>query len=249
MYLAASSNCFPELSFEAALSKLVDLEYTRIEIPIDENSTHLKPSDVAADLERAIAICRQTQRLTPVVYNLHIASEGDDYYRQFSAICCLAKATKVVTLVIPSAKLGTPFNAEVEHLQRLVNIATTEGAVVAIKTQLGRISEDPDTVGVLCDHVKGLGVALDPSHFHYGANAGRSFDQILKYTCHVYLRDTNRENLQVRVGQGDIEYGRLVNMLLQAKYNRALSVDIQPMPGVDQMAELRKMRLLVESLL
>jgi sugar phosphate isomerase/epimerase len=249
VYLAASSNCFPELSFEVALSKLVDLEYTRIEIPIDENSTHLKPSEVTADLERAIAICRQTQRLTPVVYNIHISAEGDDYYRQFSAICSLAKATKVVTLVIPSAELGTPFNAEVEHLQRLVNIATNEGAVVAIKTQIGRISEDPDTVGVLCDHVKGLGVALDPSHFYYGVNAGRSFDQILKYTCHVYLRDTNKENMQVRVGQGDIEYGRLVNMLLQAKYNRALSVDIQPMPEVDQMAELRKMRLLVESLL
>lgn len=249
MYLAASCTCFPNLSLDAALSKLVDLEFTRIEIQIHEKEGRLKPSEVAADPDRAILICRQTRRLTPIAYSVEIDAEEDEYYRQFAAICVLAKATKVVTLVVPSSKLGTPFNAEVERLQQLVDIATNEGVVVAVKTERGRISEDPDTITVLCDHVKGLGIALDPSHFHYGVNAGRSFDQILKYTYHVYLRDTNQENFQVRVGQGDIEYGRLVNMLTQVKYNRALSIDIQPFPEVDQMAEMRKMRLLLDSLL
>ena len=97
--------------------------------------------------------------------------------------------------------------------------------------------------------VKGLGITLDPSHFTYGENAGRSYDQILKYAYHVHLRDTNKEHLQVRVGQGDIEYGRLVTQLAQAKYNRALAVDMRPLPDVDHMAEMRKIRLLLESLL
>lgn len=249
MYVAASTACYPDLPFDQALSKLVDLEYTRVEIQIHETGGHLRPSEVAADLDRAIKQCRQTYRLTPIAYDLQIEADGEDYYRQFAAICSLAKATKVVTLVIPSSELGTPFNAEVERLQQLVDIATVEGAVVAVKTQIGRISEDPDTVVVLCDNVKGLGVTLDPSHFAYATNAGRSFDQILKYTCHVHLRDTSKDELQVRVGQGDVEYGRLVNMLGQVKYNRALSIDIRPMPEVDQMAEMRKMRLLLESLL
>lgn len=249
MYLAASCNCFPDLPFETILAKLVDLEFTRIEIQIHESGGELKPSEVAADPERAVRVCRQTNRLTPITYSVQIEAEEKDYYQQFEAICLLAKATKVVTLVVPSAELGTPFNAEVERLQKLVDIATTEGVVVAVKTQIGKISEDPDTIVVLCDHVKGLGIALDPSHFHYGANAGRSFDRLLKYVYHVYLRDTNAENFQVRVGQGDIEYGRLVNMLTQVKYNRALSIDIQPMPEVDQMAEMRKMRLLLDSML
>ena len=249
MYLAASRNCFPDLPLDAALSKLVDLEYTRVEIPFHESESVLKPSEIVEDPDRAIAICRQTQRLTPVAYNVEITASGNEFYRQFSAICSVAKATKVVTLVLPSAKLGTPFNAEVEHLQQLVDIASTDGTVVTIKTEAGRISEDPDTVKVLCDHIKGLGVALDPSYFHFGDQAGRSFEQIIEYTQHVYLRDTNMDNLQVRVGQGDIEYGRLASLLAQNKYNRALCVDMQPLSDVDQMAELRKMRLLIESLL
>ena len=249
MYVAASCTCFPDLPMDQALAKLVDLEYTRVEIDIHEDGGHLKPSEVVADPERAVAACRQTFRLTPIAYSVEIDGEGEDYYRQFAAICKLAKATKVVTLVVPASPLGTPFNAEVERLQQMVDIATVEGAIVALKTQIGRITEDPDTIVVLCDNVKGLGVTLDPSHFAYGSGAGRSFDRILKYTYHVQLRDTNKENLQVRVGQGDIEYGRLVNVLGQVKYNRALAIDIQPMPEVDQMAEMRKMRLLLESLL
>lgn len=66
MYLAASSKCFPELPFEAALSKLVDLEYSRVEIPFYESGGGIKPSGVVEDAERAIAFCRQTQRLTPL---------------------------------------------------------------------------------------------------------------------------------------------------------------------------------------
>ncbi len=51
------------------------------------------------------------------------------------------------------------------------------------------------------------------------------------------------------MGQGLVEYGRLVTQLAKVHYNRALVVDIAEMEGVDQFAELRKMRLLLESLL
>jgi len=249
VYVAASTASFPDLPLSEALSKLVDLEFTRVEIDLHESSQQLKPSQVLADFEKAVEICRHTLRLTPVAYNVQIEAEGDEYYRQFAAICRLAKATKVVTLVVPAGELGTPFNAEVERLRELVGIATVESVVVAVKTEVGRVTQDPDTVQVLCDNVKGLGITFDPSHFIYGENAGRSYDHILKYTYHVHLRDTCKDQLQVRVGQGDIEYGRLVNQLAQAKYNRALTVDMVPLPDVDQMAELRKLRLLLESLL
>ena len=249
MYVTASSTCFKDLPLDQALAKLVDLEFSRVEIDIHEDGKHLRPSEVEADLEKAIATCRNTQRLTPVAFNVDIQAEGDAYYHQFAAICKLAKATKVVTLVVPAGELGTPFNAEVERLREMVAIATVDSAVVALKTEVGKITEDPDTVKVLCDNVKGLGITFDPSHFVYGEKAGRSYDHILKYTYHVHLRDTTKDQLHVRVGHGEIEYGRLVSQLSQSKYNRALTVDLQPLPDVDHMAELRKMRLLLESLL
>ncbi len=249
MLVVASTECFPNLSLSQAIDTLVDLEYTNLEIDIHEDGNHLRPSSVAANLDSAITACRNTHRASVVSYSLQIQAEGEEHYRQFAACCRLAKATKIVTLTVPSAELGTPFNQEVEHLQRLVNLAEVEGMRVAIKSQIGRLSEDPDTVVVLCDNVKGLGVTLDPSHYLCHPNGPKNYDRLLKYTYHVHLRDSTKTKLQVRIGQGEIEYGRLVTVLGKVGYDRALSVHIAEMPDVDHFAELRKMRLLLESLL
>ncbi len=249
MFVTATTRCFADLPLDAALRRLVDLEYTNVEIMIHETGGHLKPSEVMANLEEAIVACRQTHRLTPVAYSVDIEAAENLYFRQFAACCKLAKATKVVTLTVRSAELGTPFNAEVERLRELVAIAAVDGIRVGLCTEVGRMTEDPDTAVVLCDAVKGLGVTLDPSHYICGPHADHSIDQVMKYVYHTRLRDTSREAMQVRVGQGLVEYGRLVTQLNMFRYNRALCVDIRPLPDVDQMAEMRKMRLLLESLL
>ena len=249
MIVAATSRCMADLPMEAALQRLVDLEYTNVEIMVHESDGHIKPSEVLADLDRAVQTCRRTHRLTVVTLSIDIEEpDKQQYYAQFAACCKLCKALKVVTVVVPSAELGTPFNEEVERLHEMVSIASGDGVRVGLLTETGRMTQDPDTAVVLCDNVKGLGITLDPSHFICGPHGGAPFEQVMKYVYHVRLRDTSKECLQVRVGQGEVEYGRLVNQLNKVRYDRALSVDVGPRPGVDQAAELRKMRLLLESL-
>jgi sugar phosphate isomerase/epimerase len=253
VFVAASTECFSELPLDAALQRLVDLEYARVEICLHEKGIQLKPSQVHANLEQAIHACRDTQRLTPVAYSVDIDAPESDYYQQFATCCKLAKATKVVIITVPSAELGTPFNAEIERLRELVRIATLEGVVVGLKTQAGRMTQDPTTAMVLCDNVKGLAITLDPSHYVHSPLASPDYDCLLKYVCHLQLRDTSKQKLQVRVGQGEIEYGRLITQLTKFRYNRALCVNILDTDNaeadVDHMAEMRKMRLLLESLL
>jgi len=250
VFVAASTACYADLPLTAALERLVDLEFTSVEITLHESGGNLKPSEVAADLERAVRVCRQTHRMTTVAYSVDIESpDEEETYRQFAACCKLAKATKVVAVVVRSAELGTPFNAEVERLRRLVGIAAEDSVVVGLLTETGRMTQDPDTAVVLCDNVKGLRITLDPSHYIWGPHKGANYEQVMRYTCHVRLRDTTKEKFQVRVGQGLVEYGRLVTQLNKFSYNRALCVDMPPLDGVDQNAEMRKMRLLLESLL
>ena len=249
MFVAATSRCFSNLPLDAALSRLVDLQFTAVEIMIHERDGHIKPSEVTADLERAVQLCRQTHRLTPIAFSFDTDAPEEEAYRQFAACCTLAKAAKVIAITIRSSELGTPFNGEVERLRKLVSIAAPEGVVVGMQTESNRISQDPGTIITLCDNVKGLGVTLDPSHFICGTHRGADYDELIKHVIHVRLRDTSKEEFQVRVGQGEVEYGRLVTQLSRAKYNRALCVDIVPLPDTDQNAEMRKIRLLLESLL
>jgi len=249
VFVAATSRCFSHLPLDAALAQLVDLEYTAVEIMIHEADGHLKPSEVLADPERAVALCRQTHRLTTVALSVEIEAPEPDYYHQFAACCRLAKAIKVVTITVRSAELGTPFNAEVERLRTMVALASREGVRVGLLTEVGRMTENPDTAAVLCDNVKGLGITFDPSHYVYGPHAGVNYQPVMKHVYHVRLRDTTKDQLQVCIGQGEVEYTRLVNQLNKVHYDRALCVDLQVMPGVDQHTEMRKMRLLLESLL
>ena len=146
--VAASSDSFPDLSLLDIFEKAADLEFSSVEIAIREG-TLLTPAKVLADMDKAIALCRDTHRLGIAAYAVEIEAQGEAHYEQFAACCRLAKATKVACISVPSGELGTPFNEEVEHLRRLVSIATLESAVVSIRTQIGRLSEDPDTVVVL----------------------------------------------------------------------------------------------------
>ncbi len=249
MFVAASTACFSSLPLVEAIERLNDLEFTSVEITVHEDGNQLKPSQVLADLSAAVDLCRHTHRLEVVAYDVIQQAHSPDYYDQFRAICELAKKTKVVTITVSASPLGTPFNEEVDRLRYLSSLAQLHGARISLRSQIGTLSEDPDTVVVLCNNVQGLGVTLDPSHYLCGPHGLRHMDKLYKYVCHVHLRDSTKDKLQVRVGQGQIEYGKLINNLRRVDYTRALSIDIREMDGVDQNSELRKTRLLLETLL
>ncbi len=249
MIVAASTACFPHLAFPEAVEKLADLEYTSIEIDIHEDGQHVRPSEVTENLDRAVLTCNTVRRMNVTGFSLRFNTTGEDYFSQFTKCCQLAKATQVVSLTVDSGEHGTPFNEEVEKFKRLVAIAESHGVRVGMRSQHGHLSGDIDTVSVICGHVKGAGLSLDPSQYIYHHEKPLNYDKLLPYVQNVYLRDTTKEKLQVRVGQGVIDFGRLLNQLQQVKYNRALVVDILEEPDVDHYGELRKMRLLLESLL
>ncbi len=250
MFVSAAAECFSDYPRDEILPLLVDLEFTSVELPLHEDGfTWVKPSSVLADFEHASEACRDTSRLSISAFSVDPGPWGGAYYERFAACCKLAKSLRIVPLVVPAAELGTPFNEEIERLRELVKIAAREGCLVALKTQIGCMTEDPDTAVVLCDNVKGLGLSLDPSHYIAGPRQGRDFSKVMPYVFHVHLRDSTKNQLHVRIGQGEIDYGRLITQLQQVGYDRALSVHMTPLPGHDHRAEMRKMRLLLDSLL
>ncbi len=248
MFVCVSTESLPDLPLSAAMERLAELEYTAVELDVREDGGHLHPARVAANPEAAIAECSDLQRLRPVAVSF-AAAETPAVYDSFTACCRLAKSLGVVTMVVESSELGTPFNGEIERLRRMVAIASGLGAVVAVKTSAGRMTQDAETTASLCRNVPGLGVTLDPSHFIYNQKKPASWESILKYVCHVHLRDTRADAFQVRIGQGNVEYGKIASQLERVGYSRGLCAHLPPIEGVDQSAELRKMRLLLESLL
>ena len=248
MIVAASTSCIPNLPLQEIFDRLSDLEFTNVEIVIDENS-YVKPEELTQLFDQVVHVCRTSRRITPIAFYFGLEPTHPDYYERFETVCRLAKVTRIVVVTVRAAVLGTPFNDVVKHLEKLVQTGMSEGVVVGLATETGRLTESPDTVGSLCRLVQGLSVTLDPSHYIYNQQKPPVYDGILDYVCHVRLRDTTKDNFQVRIGQGTLEFGRFVIQLSKAGYDRALCVDLAQLPDIDSIAELRKMRLLLESLL
>lgn len=247
MIVCASTECFPNKPYSEAFATLLHLEYSAAEIAIHESGVNLKPSQVLSDFTKAVEIVSDCHRLTIPAFSLEFDATGDLYYEQFSACCKLAKLSKVYCLIVPAAELGTPFNEEVERLKKLVSIASLEGLQVSLKTTIGCMTQDPNTAVVLCEQAKGLGLTLDPSHYITGPHQDKSIDNVMPFVNHVQLRDSTKEEFQVRIGQGLVDYAKIIGQLEAEKYNRALSVMITPMDDIDHHGELRKLRLLLDS--
>ena len=255
--VAASTSCIPGEPLAEVLDRLVDLEYTSTELVISERGVIL-PTQIADQHEAVVQLRRSLRRIIPISIFFDVEPADPEYptvpayieyIEQFTLACRLAKDCKIVVITVHAALPGTSYNDEVRHLAKLVEIGMYHGVIVGIATEAGRITDTPETVGSLCKHVKGLGVTLDPSHYIYNLPKPKDFEAILPHVCHVRLRDTTQKQFQTRVGQGVVEFGKLVDRLNQVEYRRALCVDLAPLPDVDQHAELRKMRLLSESLL
>jgi sugar phosphate isomerase/epimerase len=191
--------------------------------------------------------------LMPAAFSVEIAAPTDtEATKQFQAVCRLARISAVPLVTLRGADSGTEMDAEVERLKRLARLADADGIQVTLATLTGTLTEDPDTAVTLCERVPGLGLTLDPSHYLTGPHQGKSYDQVFPYVRHVHLRDSGKgpNQHQVRVGQGEIEYGRIVSQLMRHGYDRVLSVDIRQIPDMPYAMEpeVRKLKYLLESL-
>ncbi len=249
MFVAASSRCFPELALPVCLERLADLEYTASEIVIGTGKSDLSPDLVLQDPVMAMQYCTKERAIRPIAFFLDIVPEDPDYMKKFVGCCRIAKVLRIITIVVRSGVIGTPYNEEIERLRTLTRYGLAQGITIGIQNQSGCIADTPESIASLCSSVPNLEISIDPSYFIYAQNRAIDYDSITSLCCHIRLRDTTKTKFQVQIGQGVLDYGKLITQLTKSKYNRALSVDIAPLAEINQASEMRKMRLLLESIL
>lgn len=253
MFVACSTLCFGRLSLEDALAAIAELEFSKFEAALHENGRQLRPSEVAADIGHAAARLRHGPGLMPAAFSVEIEAEDTaEYDRQFQAVCRLARVSAVPLITLKAAAVDGNLDDEIERLKRLVRFGAIDGIQVAVSTHNGTVTEDPDMALSLCQRVKGLALTLDPSHYLTGPHAEKNYDALYPYIKHVHLRDTGRgpNRFQVRVGQGEIEYGRILTQLARYHYDRVLCVDLHDIADAPfaMQPEVRKLKYLLESL-
>lgn len=250
MYVACSSLCFGRYSLEHALHAISELHFQKVDLALHERGPHLKPSQVAADVNRAAQLLRKAN-VAYAAFHVEIeAPTPDDYRDTLRSVCRLGRVLAVPVVNIAAAPVGTEINVEVARLAGLNRVAEAEGVMLTVETHSQTITADAAAAAELCRRVPGLGLTLDPSHYLVGTQPMDEYDNLMPYVRHVRLRDTAPSRLQVPVGQGQLEYGKIISQLSREHYQRALSVDIHdtPEPGYPMEPEVRKLKYLLESM-
>ena len=253
MHIACSTLCFASQPLEVALTRIADLEFSTVELALIEGRAHLNPSEVVRDPTAALRKIRMGPSLTAAAMYVEIAADDPtEYRRQFEAVCKLAKMLTVTCITIPTAPVGSDMGAEVQRLRELCSHATAQGITLCVENHVGRLAQEPAGAIALCEAVPGLGLTLDPSHYINGPHQNRDYSDVFPFVQHVHLRDTGPgpNQMQVQIGQGLIEYSRILAHLERCAFNRTLSVEIIDEPGctLDIETEVRKLNRLLESL-
>jgi sugar phosphate isomerase/epimerase len=232
-----------------------ELGFSKVDVSIRETGPHLRPSEVAADTAKAVQKLRAGPGLAPAAFQVELAEglPAEEFQRQLRAVCRLARVTTVPLISLPAARVGSDLDQEVARLTELKQLTHSEGVTLTVETRAGTLTEDPAVALELCQRVPGLGLSFDPSHYLTGPYRNHNLDPLYHYVSHVRLRDsgTNADQFQVRIGQGSVEYGRIVTQLARHRYHRLLTVDIhdQPEPAYALQPEVRKLKFLLESLI
>lgn len=255
MFVACSTLCFADEPLESALRHIAELEFNKVDLALREDQPgHVRPSEVVADPEATVRRLRRGPSLTFTALDLDFGPVDDATFRKrFDGACRLAKLLTTAVLTIPASPAGTPFPDEVSRLTELSAAASREGLVLTVANHAETLTSTPQAALELCRAVPGLALTLDPSHFLAGPQPNASFDDLFPFVQNVHLRDTGKgpEEFQVRVGQGRIDYARIVNLLERHGYDRGLTVAFhnRGQSSFDNEVEVRKLQRLLESLL
>src|SRR5438128_12577275 len=96
MDVACSTQCFARLPLERALRLMAELEFSKVDVAINEQGSHLKPSEVADDIAKAALRIRIGPSLTPAAFSVEFDVPSDEgYLRDVRAICKLARVSAV----------------------------------------------------------------------------------------------------------------------------------------------------------
>ncbi len=237
---ACADFTFPLLTHDQALTLISMLGFEGVDIGLFEERSHLWPSrefkDVGASarqlkekldkqgLQAADIFLQMDSEFGPYAVNHPEAArrqKARDWFLktlEYAAGCDCRHVTTLPGVHFEEEPYDVSFARAVNELQWRADQARTYDIVFGVEAHVGSLVPDPASAERLVQHVAGLTLTLDYTHFTRLGMPDASVEPLVNYASHFHVRGARQGRLQASFAQNAIDYERVYHAMRAAGY-------------------------------
>jgi sugar phosphate isomerase/epimerase len=238
--LACADFTFPLLPHDQVLQLIAMLEFKGVDIGLFEERSHLQPShefdnvgqsarrlkNRLADqgLEAADVFLQMALDFRAYAVNHPDASQREKARvwflktLEYAAECECKHVTGLPGAHFEAEPYEDSFARAVDELNWRVDQAKPYGIVFGVEAHIGSIVPQPEPAEKLIQHVPGLTLTLDYSHFTRIGLPDEAVASLVKYASHLHVRGARRGRLQETFTRNTIDFKQMFALAQASGY-------------------------------
>lgn len=247
MRLSCPDYTWPSLPHAAVLDLIKALDFPAVDLGFMAGRSHVRPEEVADDPAAAGGRVRgQLEERGLEVADVFAIPAADfqsralnnpdpgarakslDFFGcavRFASAVGARGLTTLPGVVFPGEQFDDAVVRSADGLRRRVEMAANAGLELSVEPHVESLIDSPGRTRRLLELVPGLRLTVDHAHHVYGGAEQADIDALLGWARHLQCRPGRRGQLQVRVAEDAIDFGRVVELLLAQGYEGYLAVE------------------------
>jgi sugar phosphate isomerase/epimerase len=247
IWFSCADYAWPKLNHKTAIGLIKGMEFEAVDLGLFYGSTHIKPEDVARNVEaHADAIKKALsetelkigdvflipgQDLSTRAPNNPSQKEVAEAFELFSGVCKYASligasgVTVLPGIIFSGQTQSEAINQSAKTLRRYVDLASTFDLEVSFEPHDGSCTPTPETAMQLVTLVNGLKITLDSAHFEYGGYPVSSYTEIFPSVRHVQIRGARTGVMQAIAEENETDYDLIVKSLVESNYRGGIACE------------------------
>lgn len=247
IWFSCADYAWPKLNHKTALGLIKGMEFEAVDLGLFYGSTHIKPEDVARNVEAHADSIKKAlsetelkigdvflipgQDLSTRAPNNPSQKEVAEGFELFSGVCKYASligasgVTVLPGIIFSGQTQSEAINQSAKTLRRYVDLASSFDLEVSFEPHDGSCTPTPETAMQLVTLVNGLKITLDSAHFEYAGIPVSSYTEIFPSVRHVQIRGARTGVMQAIAEENETDYDLIVKSLVESNYRGGIACE------------------------
>ncbi|MFO7956520.1 MAG: sugar phosphate isomerase/epimerase family protein [Candidatus Brocadiia bacterium] len=261
MAIACSTSAFKG-SLETALAEVSDLGFECVDLIAIEAWNHIVPAELADDWDAVagrVTSLLVEHDLTPVAMNVALPHlhqrDGQTNAERLRLARAVARLLNHLDVGLASFYPGVkvqdrPWEDVLADTaatwEEMMGVAEGAGVTFAVELHYNTPFETIEQCRRLFEAAPEMRIAYDPSHFVMQGMDVRDTAPLLDRAVHVHLRDAADDAMQVPTGEGNVDFGWLLDAFAERGYEGHYSIEYLSGRELDVRSNIARLKSLLE---